>query len=1278
MNEMLLRGCLLKNSRWVLGLVVYAGPDSRIQMNTSRPPLKAGSLDRYLNKQIAILILFQLALSVATGVASWAWRENVGRLRPHLALDDPTQGNWQPKGQFIGLATLTAWILYSYLVPISLFVTMEIVKYTQALLYINRDPRLSTADRDTPSSAEGDKSSRSTTNAGRSEPVESGQARNSALNEDLGRVGWVFSDKTGTLTQNDMRLRQLSLRGAVVGAPPTAFRIEEADQAPGRDMLGAWDAELLQAFEQLLPHGPSDEGPWQELMRSAGQAGTGKGAGLCRSTAASEANATQPQQGHQGSQPGQRQLATQFLDMMLALMTCHNVIIEPTASHTHADPTSVNQSAGKEAKHQRGNPGCSCVGQGCGCWPCKHAPSSHEGEQGGESRGSAGMSDKPRLLPGDHSGVLQADRQQCAAPPASAEHSVALTTRQSKPRPVKAESVLQGTPAGGREDKQQTPNYQGPSPDEVALVEGAWRLGFRLESRSKGGHARGDRASGQGGGGGGADGGQDTDQLHLSLLGRPLRVGLLNVLEFSSDRKRMSVVIRAPNGRLVAFVKGADSAMLPLLRPDTPEEVLEATQRDLSFFATQGLRTLVVGARQLDPAWYARWDEGYQSAAAALHDRDEKVSAAALELEKELELVGLTAIEDRLQEGVPEALQSLLAAGIKVWMITGDKRETAINIAVSAALFSSADGLMTLAVDNSADAKVAILDLLNKTKAQRTANPAPDLGPQSPPPLPTGAPKAHTGQGGHARDLEGEGTRQSSFAHLLSPGRQKSHGQPRPAAGVGEGTQGGLLQGPLPPAGPGGPQHHPQTSQEEPGQQSDRAKARSQGPAQAQSKGSKSVQGAVSRAGVGLARGMELVIDGKALNHVLPDPGLRRSLALLCSRCSAVLVCRASPAQKATIVNMMRAYVLEQLLGPGSAADGAVGDPVVSAQPHEPSGCCANCLHTLHTALARGVAWCSRVMKSYTRGRQLLKAPIMLAIGDGANDVAMLQAADVGVGLMGREGRQAANSADYVLPNFRHLIPLLFVHGSLCRHRLARLASYSFYKNVAFWAVLFAFQPFCGWSGQAIVDDISAAVYNVVFTALPILMFALLDRHAPDADLLATPRLYQARGAALASSEFWMSGVLLGLAHGVVSFFVPFLAITMDGIRPSNGMAVVGKAVYVALLGAVTLELAATSRHWTRLYAAILLLSYFLIFPFLAIFPYAERAVGYFDPTYLGVVPLPLFANPHFWLSIFAVYVATFGTRLVALGFNWLVRPTLAMRMAQQRAAPHPSAIHEP
>ncbi|GFH06663.1 uncharacterized protein HaLaN_01332, partial [Haematococcus lacustris] len=123
---------------------------------------------------------------------------------------------------------------------------MEIVKYTQALLYINRDPRLSTADLDTPSSAEGDKSSRSTSNAGRSEPVESGQARNSALNEDLGRVGWVFSDKTGTLTQNDMRLRQLSLRGAVVGAPPTAFRIEEADQAPGRDMLGAWDAELLQ------------------------------------------------------------------------------------------------------------------------------------------------------------------------------------------------------------------------------------------------------------------------------------------------------------------------------------------------------------------------------------------------------------------------------------------------------------------------------------------------------------------------------------------------------------------------------------------------------------------------------------------------------------------------------------------------------------------------------------------------------------------------------------------------------------------------------------------------------------------------------------------------------------------------------------------------------------------------------------------------------------------------------------------------------------------------
>jgi magnesium-transporting ATPase (P-type) len=109
-----------------------------------------------------------------------------------------------------------------------------------------------------------------------------------------------------------------------------------------------------------------------------------------------------------------------------------------------------------------------------------------------------------------------------------------------------------------------------------------------------------------------------------------------------------------------------------------------------------------------------------------------------------------------------------------------------------------------------------------------------------------------------------------------------------------------------------------------------------------------------------------------------------------------------------------------------------------------------------------------------------------LAIGDGANDVAMLQAADVGVGVAGKEGRQAVNNADFAVGQFRFLTRLLLVHGTLSQYRLARLIKcvlcllprlarhanaavrrYSFYKNITFAGLLFFYQFYAGFSGQA-------------------------------------------------------------------------------------------------------------------------------------------------------------------------------------------------------------------
>lgn len=154
----------------------------------------------------------------------------------------------------------------------------------------------------------------------------------------------------------------------------------------------------------------------------------------------------------------------------------------------------------------------------------------------------------------------------------------------------------------------------------------------------------------------------------------------------------------------------------------------------------------------------------------------------------------------------------------------------------------------------------------------------------------------------------------------------------------------------------------------------------------------------------------------------------------------------------------------------------------------------------------------------------------MLSIGDGANDVAMIQAADVGIGIAGKEGRQAVNNSDYAITQFRFLTRLLLVHGQVSQYRLGRLIKYSFYKNSCFAGVLFYFQIFNGFSGQTLVDDISAAVYNVIFTSLPILFFSLLDQPCKFETMQRFPRTYN-KSQGLSISIFWKTGVLHVRCH---------------------------------------------------------------------------------------------------------------------------------------------------
>ena len=116
---------------------------------------------------------------------------------------------------------------------------------------------------------------------------------------------------------------------------------------------------------------------------------------------------------------------------------------------------------------------------------------------------------------------------------------------------------------------------------------------------------------------------------------------------------------------------------------------------------------------------------------------------------------------------------------------------------------------------------------------------------------------------------------------------------------------------------------------------------------------------------------------------------------------------------------------------------------------------------------------------------------ITLAIGDGANDVPMIKAAHIGIGLFGEEGMSAVQASDYALPEFRMLWRLLFVHGRWNYIRIAEMILYFFYKNMLFTFPQFLFAFYCGYSGQTIFEDWYIALYNLAFTSVPLIIRAV-------------------------------------------------------------------------------------------------------------------------------------------------------------------------------------------
>uniref|UniRef100_A0A3Q2G358 Phospholipid-transporting ATPase n=1 Tax=Cyprinodon variegatus TaxID=28743 RepID=A0A3Q2G358_CYPVA len=459
--------------------------------------------------------------------------------------------------------------------------------------------------------------------------------------------------------------------------------------------------------------------------------------------------------------------------------------------------------------------------------------------------------------------------------------------------------------------------YQAASPDEGALVRAARNLGFVFSGRT-------------------------PDSV---ILGSEEKYELLHVLEFTSTRKRMSVIMRTPSGKIRLYCKGADTVIYDRLADSSRYK--EITLKHLEQFATEGLRTLCFAVADISESSYQHWLELHHRASTSIQNRALKLEESYELIEKNLQLLGATAIEDKLQDKVPETIETLMKADIKIWILTGDKQETAINIGHSCKLLTKNMGMLVINEDS-----------LNATRETLSH---------------------HCGQLGEAIYKEND------FA---------------------------------------------------------------------------------------------LIIDGKTLKYALTF-GVRQYFLDLALSCKAVICCRVSPLQKSEVVEMVKKQV----------------------------------------------------------------KVITLAIGDGANDVGMIQTAHVGVGISGNEGLQAANSSDYSIAQFKYLKNLLLVHGAWNYNRVAKCILYCFYKNIVLYIIEIWFAFVNGFSGQILFERWCIGLYNVIFTALPPLTLGIFERSCRKENMLKYPELYKTSQNAMGfnTKVFW-AHCLNGLFHSVILFWFPLKA----------------------------------------------------------------------------------------------------------------------------------------
>uniref|UniRef100_A0A673YH31 Phospholipid-transporting ATPase n=1 Tax=Salmo trutta TaxID=8032 RepID=A0A673YH31_SALTR len=464
LDNMMLRGCRIRNTDACHGLVIFAGADTKIMRNGGKTRFKRTKIDELMNYMVYSIFVILILLCAGLAIGNSFWYEEVGSRAWYLKDGKDQTASYRGFLSFWGYI-----IVLNTMVPISLYVSVEVIRLGQSK-FINWDLQMYYQEKDTPA-----------------------KARTTTLNEQLGQIEYIFSDKTGTLTQNIMAFKKCTIAGRTFGS--------ESESWKGQPVDFSWNKHADSKFE-YLDH---------SLVA------------CIRSKKDKDA-----------------------LEFFKLLSLCHTVMVE---------------------------------------------------------------------------------------------------------------------------QKEDELVYQAASPDEGALVTAARNFGFVFLSRT-----------------------QDT--ITISEMDREMTYEVLALLDFNSDRKRMSVILRFPDGRIRLYCKGADTVIYERLSPNSKHK--EETQTALDIFANQTLRTLCLCYKDISKQEFDAWAKKHKDASVAMGNREAALDRVYEQIENNFMMIGATAIEDKLQDGVPETIAKLAKADIKIWVLTGDKKETAENIGYSCELLTDDIGEVLL------------------------------------------------------------------------------------------------------------------------------------------------------------------------------------------------------------------------------------------------------------------------------------------------------------------------------------------------------------------------------------------------------------------------------------------------------------------------------------------------------------------------------------------------------------------------------------------------------